>query len=156
MQTRRHSRRLNANTSAAESEGDTSAAAPASESGSIIHSLEVEIPLDLDVDTLQTLLPGLVATKPSPDAILSLYKAFLDQTVFITELTKEKDAARAEASRYEVELDQALQDQDVQTSQLRTTLEETQAELVQVKKQKDELGKLHLFRVAHLKDLRPH
>jgi nucleoprotein TPR len=149
MQTRRLSKRLNANASVADSEGDVSVAAPPSEAGSIIHSLEVEIPQDLDVDALQALLPSLVATKPSPDAILSLYKAFLEQTVFITELTREKDAARAEVSRYEVELDQALQDQDVQTGQLRTALEETQAELVQVKKQKDELRKPDFSRVAH-------
>jgi len=148
MQTRRHSRRLNASASVAESEGDAATAAPPSEAGSTIPSLEVEIPQDLDVDALQTLLPGLVATKPSPDAILGLYKAFLEQAVFVTELTKEKDAARAEASRYDVELDQALQDQDVQASQLRTALEEAQTELIKVQKEKNELGKPRFSRVA--------
>lgn len=144
MQTRRHSRRLNANVSATDSEGEAAAnvtAAPPSESSSTIHTFEVEIPHDLDVDSLQTLLPGFVATKPTPNAILSLYRAFLEQAAFITELSEEMDASRAEVSRYDVELDQALQDQDVQAGQLRTALEEAQKKLTQVQKQKDELGK---------------
>lgn len=103
-------------------------------------SLPVQIPEEFDTDTLQALLPDFNLATPTTDAIMALYQLVLQQRNDLDETSKERDLARADISRYEVELDQALQDQDVQASQLRASLEEAQSDLVKSRNQIAELG----------------
>lgn len=143
MQTRRVSKRLSS--TAASTEGDAESSAMAIDAPATASATEtiqtLSIPEDIDVSALQTLLPGLDAVNPSPDSIIALYRTILQQASIIEELSQERDSARAEASRFEVELDQALQDQEIQTTQIKSNLEEVQNELAEVKRQKEQLGK---------------
>lgn len=141
MQTRRLSKRLNLNSTSVEGDEEHPSTSQLN-SDSSHPTFDLTLPEDLDADTLQTLLPDFALLKPTPESILNLYRTIQRQASQLDEVTLERDAALSNVSRYEVELDQALQDQDVQTTQLRSTLEEVQSELAEVKRQKEELGRL--------------
>ena len=100
----------------------------------------VEIPEDVDFDTLNSLLPDFNLTNPSPDAIVSLYRLLVGQSDEAETALREHEEARAEIQRKDIELDQAIQDRETATAGLEDTLETVQKELAQVKHEKDELG----------------
>jgi nucleoprotein TPR len=115
----------------------------------------VHLPENIDLDTLKTLLPDFDVVHPTPEAILSVYQLILRQNEQLEDVAQDRDAARADVTRCEVELDQALQDRDVQTRQLRTSLDETQAELVKSQRLIHELGQSILTLPCHVRSL-PH
>lgn len=143
MQTRRGSKRLSSTVASNEGDTDTSAMAidPPTTSDTFSSSgLTLSLPENVDASIIQTLLPDFDISKPTSDSIIALYRALVQQANTIDEVSQDRDAARAEAQRLEVELDQALQDQDVQSSQLRSNLEEVQSELAEAKRQKEQSG----------------
>ncbi|KAF8318500.1 hypothetical protein DL93DRAFT_2054404 [Clavulina sp. PMI_390] len=142
MQTRRHSRRLNPGAASTSEDPETASAAGDIEMGDASAHLALEFPEDIDVNALQTLLPSQPLDAPTPDLIYSVYRLLLEQTSQLEQYAQERDAARADASRLEVELDQALQDQDVELSRLRETVEVVQKELAQTKAAKADNAKL--------------
>ncbi|KAF8340345.1 uncharacterized protein EI90DRAFT_3035253 [Cantharellus anzutake] len=101
----------------------------ASESGTASIGFEVDIPDDVDMSALDNLFPGFPLSSPTPDTVVSMYRTLLAQGLTIDALEKEKDQARADVLRLEVELDQALQDHEVQISQMRTSIEQVHSEL---------------------------
>jgi len=108
----------------------------------------IEIPDDIDLESLQNILPDTSLTAPSPDSIVSLYRLLLAQVEEADATQRELEDARAEAEKKDVELDQALQDRESQTKDLETSLNIVQNELKEVKQERDQLGVFyfHLFR----------
>jgi nucleoprotein TPR len=100
----------------------------------------IEIPDDIDLESLQNILPDISLTAPSPDSIVSLYRLLLAQVEEADATQRELEEARAEAEKKDVELDQALQDRESQTKDLETSLDIVQNELKEVKQERDQLG----------------
>ena len=90
----------------------------------------VEIPEDVDFDTLNSLLPDFNLTNPSPDAIVSLYRLLVGQSDEAETAQRELEEARAEIQRKDIELDQAIQDRETATAGLEDTLETVQKEQI--------------------------
>lgn len=105
-------------------------------------SHNIEIPDDIDLESLQNILPDTSLTSPSPDSIVSLYRLLLAQIEEADATQRELEEARAEAEKKDVELDQALQDRESQTKDLETSLDIIQSELKEVKQERDQLGVL--------------
>lgn len=143
MQTRRASKRLSS--TAASNEGDTESSAMAIDptdppETSSSTALAISLPEDIDVAAIQTLVPDFNIFKPTSESIIVLYRVLTQQASTLDEVLQDRDATRAEVQRLEVELDQAIQDQDVQSSQLRNDLEGVRSELVEVRRQKEQSG----------------
>lgn len=102
---------------------------------------DLEIPSDIDIESLQSILPDVSLTSPSPDSILSLYRLLLAQVENADAIQREIEEARAEAERKDVELDQALQDRESLTNDLEKSLDSLQNELKEVKQERDQFGK---------------
>ncbi|KAH9948873.1 hypothetical protein B0H21DRAFT_731535 [Amylocystis lapponica] len=134
--TRRKSKAAAAAASAAVAESSTRDNSPVP----VDATLSVVIPDDVDADVLDTLLPGVSLTSPSPDAIVSLYRLIMAQASETDATQRELEETRAEVERKDVELDQALQDRESATAELEATLGNVQFELAQVKKEKEELA----------------
>ena len=135
MKTRK---RKAAATASAEQEPDATSSLEVAEGS---HSaLSLEIPPEIDFESLSTILPDISLTSATPESILSLYKALLDQSSQLDATQRELDDARAEAERKDVELDQALQDRETFSKDLETSLQTAQAELNQLKQERHELG----------------
>jgi len=116
----------------------------------------IEIPGDIDLESLQNILPDTSLTAPSPDSIVSLYRLLLAQVEEADATQRELEEARAEAEKKDVELDQALQDRESQTKDLETSLDIVQSELKEVKQERDQLGMFYSvlpisLGVAHVK-----
>jgi nucleoprotein TPR len=105
-------------------------------------SHNIEIPDDIDLESLQNILPDTSLTSPSPDSIVSLYRLLLAQVEEADATQRELEEARAEAEKKDVELDQALQDRESQTKDLETSLDIVQSELKEMKQERDQLGTL--------------
>ena len=116
--------------------------APASQPSA---TLAVDIPEDLDFDALTSLLPDTRLDTPTPDAILYLYRLVVNQAADGDAAQRELEEARADLSRKDVELDQALQDRETATRDLEATLEGVQKELDQVKQEKEDIGTCSLL-----------
>jgi nucleoprotein TPR len=102
----------------------------------------IEIPVDIDLESLQNILPDTSLTSPSPESIVSLYRFLLAQVEEADATQRELEEARADAEKKDVELDQALQDRESQTKDLETSLDIVQSELKEVKQERDQLGGL--------------
>jgi len=100
----------------------------------------IELPPDIDLDSLQNILPDTSLTSPSPESIVSLYRLLLAQVEEADAIQRVLEEARAEAEKKDVELDQALQDRESQTKDLETSLDTLQSELKEVKQERDQLG----------------
>ncbi|KAI8994233.1 hypothetical protein BD414DRAFT_506685 [Trametes punicea] len=100
----------------------------------------VNIPEDVDLDALSTLLPDVNFATPTPDDIVSLYRAFLSQTSDAEVAQRELEEARAKILRQDVELDNALHSRETAISELENTLKSVQEELTQVKEERDALA----------------
>ncbi|EPQ51089.1 hypothetical protein GLOTRDRAFT_66309 [Gloeophyllum trabeum ATCC 11539] len=100
----------------------------------------LNLPEDIDLDALSSLLPDTPLTNPDPDTVISLYRFLLAHVAEADAVQREVEELRAESERKDVELDQALQDRDTATKELEATLEATQKELQQVKEENSRLA----------------
>ncbi|KAF7966387.1 hypothetical protein HWV62_38883 [Athelia sp. TMB] len=103
-------------------------------------SFTLELPEDIDVDSLQEILPDVSISSPSQDAIVSIYRILLAQVQDGDALSRELEEARAEAERKDVELDQALQDKESQAKEYEASLEAMQKDTNNLKQEKEQLG----------------
>lgn len=134
MKTRRKSK---AAAAAADTENDPASPSAATEDG---QRLTIFVPSDIDLDTLSNLLPETSITSQSPEGIIELYRRLVDLASKLDVAVRERDEDRADVERIEVELDQALQDKEALSKELEGSAENLQAELKQVKQERDELG----------------
>ncbi|KAJ7689165.1 hypothetical protein B0H17DRAFT_1012272 [Mycena rosella] len=132
MKTRRKSKAAAA--AAADSENE-----PTSPTTEDAQRLTVLLPSDIDLDTLSNLLPETSITSQSPDGIIDLYRRLVDLASKLDAAVRERDEDRAEVDRLDIELDQALQDKEAMSKELEGSAEHLQAELKQVKHERDEL-----------------
>lgn len=130
--------RRKAKAEAAEHEHDASSQVTEENAPNTISNLE--IPADIDLETLQDLLPDISLTSPSPECIVSLYRLLLAQVEQVENVYRELEEIRAEGERKDVELDQALQDRESHTRELESSLDALQIELKEVKQERDQLG----------------
>lgn len=146
MNTRRKSKESKAIAETIEPEGATgSSNSNAHDAQTVNGGLQLDIPIDIDIDSLKPLFPDASLTTPSAETIISLYRLVLEQSANLDETSQQLDQARADVARKEVELDQALQDQDSELGQLRSSLEDVHKELEEHKAEKAELGALLLY-----------
>lgn len=103
-------------------------------------TLSVNIPEDIDLDHLSSLLPDVNLSSPSPESLVLLYRVLLSHASDSESAHRELEEARADIQRKDVELDQALQDRETATSELESSAETLQKELSQVKEERDSLG----------------
>ncbi|PFH53371.1 hypothetical protein AMATHDRAFT_93514, partial [Amanita thiersii Skay4041] len=94
----------------------------------------------IDFDTLTTLVPETDLSNPNSDVIVSIYRLLVAQAADLNVTQRELEETRAEAEKKEVELDQALQDRESMSKELESSLETTQGELGNLKRERDELG----------------
>lgn len=104
------------------------------------HGLEVELPEDLDQDTLSALLPDTNVATVTSETVISIYRALLLHTSELDAAQRELDQARAEVERKDVELDQVLQDRETSAKDLEVSLENAQNGLNQMQEERDKLG----------------
>ncbi|EIW59409.1 uncharacterized protein TRAVEDRAFT_121374 [Trametes versicolor FP-101664 SS1] len=103
-------------------------------------TLSVNIPEDIDLDHLSSLLPDVNLSTPSPESLVLLYRVLLSHATDSESAQRELEEARADIQRKDVELDQALQDRETATSELESSAETLQKELAQVKEERDSLA----------------
>lgn len=103
-------------------------------------SIEITLSDDLDEDALSKLIPEINLTSLSSDDILLIYQLLLSQLTSLDSAHQERDEARAESERKDIELDQALQDKESLTNDLEASVESVNKELQQVKQERDQLG----------------
>lgn len=139
MKTRRKSKAAAA--AAADPEND-----PGSPAADDNQRLTVFMPSDVDLDTLSNLLPETSITSQTPEGIVELYRRLIELASKLDVTVRERDEERAEVERMEVEMDQALQDKESLAKELEGSSEALQAELKQVKQQRDELCASFTFR----------
>lgn len=100
------------------------------------------LPDDVRFTALATIIPNVSFESPSPETILTCYKLLIAQNEQIEANQRDLEELRAEGEKRDVELDQALQDRETAVRDLETSVESAQSELMQAKKEKDELGNL--------------
>jgi nucleoprotein TPR len=101
----------------------------------------VPVPDDIDLEYLSRLVPNLSFKTPSPDAVLSLYRFVVSQSVDFDSALRDLEESRAEVERKDIELDQALQDRESSVSSLETQVKSLQEELAKVKEERNTFGK---------------
>ena len=95
----------------------------------------------MDEDSqISKLLPEINLTSLSSDDILSIYRLLLSQLTSLDSAQRERDEARADTERKDIELDQALQDKESLSNDLEASVESVHKELHQVKQERDQLG----------------
>ncbi|KAF4577004.1 hypothetical protein EYR36_004990 [Pleurotus pulmonarius] len=104
------------------------------------HPLEIELPEDLDQDTLSALLPDTNLATVTTETVISIYRALLLHTSEVDAAQRELDQARAEVEKKDVELDQALQDRETLAKDLEVSLESVQNGLNQMQEERDKLA----------------
>ena len=102
--------------------------------------LQVPLSDDIDEDALSNLLPEINIASLSSDDILSVYRLLLSQLSTLDSAQRERDEARADTERKDIELDQALQDKERLSNDLEASVESVHKELQQVKQERDQLG----------------
>lgn len=102
--------------------------------------LEITLSGDIDKDALSKLIPEIDLASLSSDDILSIYRLLLLQLTSLDSAQRERDEARADTERKDIELDQALQDKERLSNDLEASLESIHKELQQVKQERDQLG----------------
>lgn len=114
-------------------------------------SFLVQIPPDLDIDTLSHILPDVSFSKPDPETVLAVYRLLLAQVADQDDNRRDLEELRAEVERKEIELDQAIQDGETRTKDLEESLATLQKEASTVKEERDQLGAHpHTFRETGL------
>jgi hypothetical protein len=107
--------------------------------------LEITLSNDIDEDALSKLIPEINLALLSSDDILSIYRLLLSQLVSLDSAQRERDEARADTERKDIELDQALQDKESLSNDLEASVESIHKELQQVKQERDQLGSYNTF-----------
>ena len=107
--------------------------------------LQITIPDDVDEDSLSELIPEVNLTSLSSDDVLSIYRLLISQLVNLNSAQRERDEARADAERKDIELDQALQDKESLTNDFEASVGSVHKELQQVKQERDQLGSYSHF-----------
>ena len=108
-------------------------------------SIQVALSDDVDEDALTNLLPEINLASVSSDDILSIYRLLLSQLTSLDSAQRERDEARADTERKDIELDQALQDKESLSNDLEASVESVHKELHQVKQERDQLGSYNTF-----------
>ena len=108
--------------------------------------LHITLPDDIDEDALSNLIPDINLTSLSSDDVLSIYRLLISQLLNLDSAQRERDEARADIERKDIELDQALQDKESLTNDLETSVESVHKELQQLKQERDQLGSYGLSR----------
>jgi nucleoprotein TPR len=98
------------------------------------------MPEDLDLSPLETLFPDANLAAPTPETVVAFYHVLLAQLEDNESVQRALDEARAEVERKEVEVDQAIQDREVLSRELETSIERLQKDLTNVKQEKEALG----------------
>jgi septal ring factor EnvC (AmiA/AmiB activator) len=101
---------------------------------------EITLSDDIDEDALSKLIPEINLALLSSDDILSIYRLLLSQLVSLDAAQRERDEARADTERKDIELDQALQDKERLSNDLEASVEVIHKELQQVRLERDQLG----------------
>lgn len=101
---------------------------------------EVTLPDDIDEDALSKLIPEINLASLSSDDVLSIYRLLLSQLISLDSAQRERDEARADTERKDIELDQALQDKEHLSNDFEASVELIHKELQQVKQVRDQLG----------------
>jgi len=112
--------------------------------------LTVVLPADIDEDTLSSLLPETNLTSISSEDVIALFRLVVSQVLSLDNSERERDDARAELERKDIELDQVLQDKEGLSKDLEASVEAAIEELTLVKQERDQLGSylylsLHAF-----------
>jgi len=112
--------------------------------------LTVTLPADIDEDTLSSLLPETNLTSISSEDVIALFRLVVSQVLSLDNSERERDDARAELERKDIELDQVLQDKEGLSKDLEASVEAAIEELNLVKQERDQLGSyfnlsLHAF-----------
>ena len=102
--------------------------------------LVITLPDDIDEDVLSKLIPEVTLASLSSDDILSIYRLLLSQLTSLDSAQRERDEARADTERKDIELDQALQDKERLSNDLEASVESIHKELQEVKQERDQLG----------------
>ena len=103
-------------------------------------SFQITLSDDIDEDALSRLIPEINLTSLLSDDILSIYRLLLSQLTSLDSAQRERDEARADTEKKDIELDQALQDKESLTNDLEASVESVHKELQQVKHERDQLG----------------
>jgi nucleoprotein TPR len=114
--------------------------AKAAEHNIPLNSIQITLSDDVDVDALSKLIPEINLTSLSSDDILFIYQLLVSQLTSLDSAHRERDEARAETERKDVELDQALQDKESLTNDFEASVESVNKELQQVKQEREQLG----------------
>ncbi|PPR07761.1 hypothetical protein CVT24_003711 [Panaeolus cyanescens] len=101
--------------------------------------LAVAVPDDIDEDAIAELIPDFDFSSVTAEDIINLLRQFHTRCTELSRAEQDRDEARAETERKDVELDQALQDKERLSRELETTAEEVQQELSKVKQERDQL-----------------
>jgi nucleoprotein TPR len=119
------------------------------------HPLALKLPDDIDKDVLCRLLPSTHLTSISAEDVVALYRLVVMQVITLDVTERERDDARAELERKEVELDQALQDKESLSKELEVDAEASNEEFNKLKQDRDHLGcqflyLLHSFKRSYI------
>ena len=112
--------------------------------------LQVTLPDDIDEDALSKLLPEINLVSLTSDDILSIYQLLLTQLTNLDSAQRERDEARADTERKDIELDQALQDKESVSSDFERSAESFHQELLLVRRECDQLGSYHTLFAEYL------
>jgi nucleoprotein TPR len=107
--------------------------------------LQVALSDDIDEDALSKLLPEINLTSLSSDDVVSIYRLLLSQLISLDSAQRERDEARADTERKDIELDQALQDKETLSNDLEASVESAHKELHLLKQERDQLGSYALY-----------
>ncbi|KAG2753160.1 hypothetical protein P692DRAFT_20797402 [Suillus brevipes Sb2] len=113
----------------------------------------IPLPVDIDVETLSSLIPEVSFATPTPETIVSVYRLLLAQVTETNATQRDLEEARAEVERREVELDQAYQDAENKTKSLETSLENVQSQLTVTRQEKEQLAALKSGLEAQISNL---
>jgi nucleoprotein TPR len=140
MQTRR---RVKSAAAAAAAAGDDHESA--SQAGSveppIARVLHIDMPADPDLEQLAELIPDIDPSTVTSENVLALYRLLVYYASDLSATQREFEQAQADGERKDVELEQALQDRETAQKEFQVTIEQQQAEVTQLKQERDQLGK---------------
>ena len=113
--------------------------------------LTVILPSDIDEEMLSDLLPKANLFSISSEDVVALYRLIVTQAVNLDTSERERDDARADFERKDIELDQVLQDKESSLKEMETSVEAAHEELSRVKQERDLLGFSALYSHAFIK-----
>ncbi|GJJ13307.1 hypothetical protein Clacol_007559 [Clathrus columnatus] len=138
MKTRRRSTRK---TGSKGEQDDSSQAAhsPSPSQVGPISLLNIQLPDDISLDSLSSLVPEVSFDAPTSEGLIRVYRIILAQASDLANATSDLEEARAQLLRKDIELDQAVQDKETAVSELEQSTEVARNELATVIQQRDEV-----------------